>query len=78
MKWTEWADPTWEPVQSLKDTEALEKFECTYGPIEKFNGPEEDTSGAFVGPADAHIMAQRRSRRIMKKTNERNFRLDNS
>ncbi len=33
MKWVGYIDPTWEPVENVADTEALDNYEATYGPI---------------------------------------------
>ena len=30
VKWAGWAEPTWEPVENVKETAALEKFKSTY------------------------------------------------
>ena len=63
VKWKGWKDPSWEPVEYIKDTKALDKFEEKYGPIEYFDGPTKIDTGAYVGQAEPHIMAQRRSKR---------------
>ena len=63
VKWTGWKDPSWEPVEYIKDTKALDKFEEKYGPIEYFDGPTKIDTGTYVGQAEPHIMAQRRSKR---------------
>lgn len=64
VKWTGWVDPTWEPVEYIQDTSALDDFENKYGSIETNDGPTNNTSGAFVGRAEPHIILQRRSKRI--------------
>ena len=63
VKWTGWAEPTWEPIESIRETQALDRFEATYGNIEINNGPENDSSGGFVGPAEGHILDKRRQKR---------------
>ncbi|KAI0991848.1 hypothetical protein K3495_g16339 [Podosphaera aphanis] len=63
VKWIGWVDPTWEPVEYVKDTMALEKFEASYGPIESNDGPPALSIGTFVGPAEQHTVNKRRSRR---------------
>ena len=52
VKWTGWADLTWELVENVKDTIALEKFENIYGPIETSDGPQQPQFGNFVGPPE--------------------------
>ena len=66
VKWTGWAEPTWEPVEYVADTEALKIFEDTYGPITINNGPSESNSGRYVGQAEPHIQKTRRERRKKK------------
>ena len=61
-----WKDLTWEPVEYVQDTEALDKFEAKYGPISTSDGPEVDETGAFVGPAEPQILQKRRSKRLKK------------
>ncbi|KAI0999784.1 hypothetical protein K3495_g8416 [Podosphaera aphanis] len=63
VKWVGWADPTWEPVINLKYTAALNTYEETYGPIETHDGPQEQSAGIFVGPAEKHTMEKRRARK---------------
>lgn len=67
VKWTGWADPTWEPIEYVKDTVALENFESTYGNIKEHDGPPDHSVGAFVGPAENQTKNRRRSKRIMSK-----------
>lgn len=52
VRWRGYADPTWEPVEELRETEAMEAFETTYGPVMKNNGPLEKYQ-AFKKPQDA-------------------------
>lgn len=40
VKWAVYIIPTWEPIENVADTAALEKFESVYGPITKMNGPK--------------------------------------
>ena len=60
VKWTGWADPTWEPIEYVKDTKALDEFEARFGSIESHDGLARNTQGAFVGQAEPHIISQRR------------------
>jgi hypothetical protein len=39
VKWKGWAEPTWEPLENMQDTEALDAFENTYGPADTNDGP---------------------------------------
>lgn len=39
VSWKGFADPTWEPLQALQETEALDKFEKLYGDAETNDGP---------------------------------------
>lgn len=64
VKWTGWADPSWEPIEYLQETSALDEFENKYGPIETSDGPTNNTSGAFIGRAEPHTISKRRSKRI--------------
>ena len=63
VKWTGWVDPTWEPLDYIKDTKALHDFEIKYGSIKENNGPSEEAIGKFVGPAEPIVTRQRRERR---------------
>lgn len=63
VKWVSEADPSWEPVESLEDTKALDDFEALYGPILFNDGPTEENIGKFVGPAEPITMEKRRLRR---------------
>lgn len=63
VKWTGWADPTWEPVSALRHTDALKQYEDTYGPIAQNDGPAHDQFGMFVGPPEAATREHRRQRR---------------
>ena len=67
VKWASEADPTWEPIEFIEDTEALDRFEELYGSIENNDGPPEENAGRFVGPAEKHTMQKRRQRRKKKK-----------
>lgn len=62
VKWVSEADPTWEPIEFISETEALDKFEKLYGPIETNDGPSEDHAGKFVGPAEPNTVYKRRLR----------------
>ena len=41
VKWTGWAQPTWEPLEELQETEALDHFVALYGDAATNNGPLE-------------------------------------
>ena len=41
VRWTGYANPTWEPVEWLQGTIALKAFEDKYGPIQTNDGPRE-------------------------------------
>ena len=60
VKWVSEIDPTWEPVEYIEDTVALDKFEDQYGPIETNDGPSEITVGNYVGPVEAHTAKKQR------------------
>lgn len=62
VKWASEVDPTWEPIEFIEDTEALDKFEELYGSIENNDGPLEEIVGRFVGPAEKNTMQKRRQR----------------
>lgn len=70
VKWKGWKDPTWEPIDYLKDTKALDSYEKLYGSIKNFDGPDNIDSGKYVGPAEPHIMQQRRSKRLVRSMRE--------
>ncbi|KAI0996920.1 hypothetical protein K3495_g11264 [Podosphaera aphanis] len=67
VKWLGWIEPTWEPVENLKDTEALTEFEKRFGPIETNDGLSEMEAGTFIGPAEKKVIELRRSKRKEKK-----------
>ncbi|KAI0991230.1 hypothetical protein K3495_g16957, partial [Podosphaera aphanis] len=67
VKWVGWADTSWEPIENIKDTAALDDFENKYGPIETNDGPPETNAGNFVGPAEKHTVEKRKSRRKKSK-----------
>ena len=52
VKWIGWADPTWEPIEYVKETVALEEFEKKYGSIENNDGYPQESMGAHVGPTE--------------------------
>ncbi|KAI0991220.1 hypothetical protein K3495_g16967 [Podosphaera aphanis] len=68
VKWASEADPTWEPVEYIENTKALDDFEQKYGPITTNDGPSEETTGKFVGPAEQGTAQRRRQRRKGKKS----------
>lgn len=39
VKWKGWKDPTWEPVEYVQETKALDDFESKYGSIMTNDGP---------------------------------------
>ncbi len=39
VQWSGYADPTWEPMEALQNTEAMLAFEATYGPAKYNDGP---------------------------------------
>lgn len=63
VKWVSEADPSWEPIEFIEDTAALDKFEALYGPIATNDGPSETTIGKHVGPAENLTMKKRRERK---------------
>ncbi|KAI0991972.1 hypothetical protein K3495_g16214, partial [Podosphaera aphanis] len=63
VKWTGWVEPSWEPVEYINDTKALDDFEEKYGPISVNDGPNAELVGTFVGPPEAHTKAKRQQRR---------------
>ncbi|KAI0995469.1 hypothetical protein K3495_g12709 [Podosphaera aphanis] len=66
VKWVGWKSPSWEPIDTIKDTTALDDFEEKYGPNETNNGPAESETGMFVGPAESSTVQKRRERRKAK------------
>ena len=70
MKWASEADPTWEPIEFIEDTEALDRFEECYGLIKKNDGPLEENAGKFVGQAEKNTMQKRHQQQ--KKINHSN------
>ena len=42
VKWLGWSSPTWEPVSTLNELEALDDFEQKYGPVGENDGPLEE------------------------------------
>ncbi|KAM4063533.1 integrase core domain-containing protein [Hirsutella rhossiliensis] len=43
VRWTGYAEPTWEPVEWLQGTIAMKAFEDKYGPIKTNDGPRRGT-----------------------------------
>jgi transposase InsO family protein len=39
VKWTGWDEPTWEPLEVVQGTEALDRFETIWGDARTHNGP---------------------------------------
>ena len=63
VKWVSEADPTWEPVEFIEDTKALDDFENLYGPITDNDGPSQESTGKFVGQAEPDTLDRRRQRK---------------
>ena len=66
VKWVSEANPTWEPIESIKDTKALDNFESVYGPITKNDGPSNTTAGTFLGTAEPETVRRHKERRYRK------------
>lgn len=66
VKWVSEANPTWEPIESIEDTKALDEFEALYGPIDKNDGPQDNSIGSYVGPAEKNTRQTRRERKKRK------------
>ena len=47
IKWTGYADPTWEPRENFKDIIAIDKFKARFGSDDLMG---EDNAGAMIGP----------------------------
>ncbi|KAM4061177.1 reverse transcriptase (RNA-dependent DNA polymerase) [Hirsutella rhossiliensis] len=58
VRWTGYAEPTWEPVEWLQGTIAMKAFEDKYGPIKTNDGPREryETLAGTQEPADADLV----------------------
>ena len=67
VKWVSWADPTWEPLEHIQDTAALDQFENKYGSIAYNDGHSEFQVGKFVGPAEQKIAENRRMKKKKRK-----------
>ena len=67
VKWVGWIEPSWEPVDYIRETAALDKFEEKYGPIDTNDGPPETSAGLFVGQPEPHIAKLRQKRRKRRK-----------
>lgn len=63
VKWVSEVDPSWEPVENIQETIALERFEALYGPIDDNDGPFELKVGKNVGPREPKMLEQKRQRR---------------
>ena len=48
VKWAGYAETTWEPLDSVKDCEALDRYEGRFGPIPEANRPLIDSEGDIV------------------------------
>lgn len=42
VRWRGYKDPTWEPVDSVWELEALDEYEARYGPIDTADGPRSE------------------------------------
>ena len=67
VKWIGWADPTWEPIEYVKETVALEEFEKKYGSIENNDGYPQESMGAHVGPPEMETTQKRKKRHKRQK-----------
>ncbi|KAI0991627.1 hypothetical protein K3495_g16560 [Podosphaera aphanis] len=63
VKWVGWVDPTWEPIEYVMETKALDDFESRYGPIATNDGSTAEIAGRFVGPAEPQTINRRRQKR---------------
>ncbi|KAI0991521.1 hypothetical protein K3495_g16666, partial [Podosphaera aphanis] len=63
VKWTGWVEPSWEPLEYINETKALDDFERKYGPISDNDGPSAELVGTFFGPPEEHTKARRRQRK---------------
>lgn len=63
VKYVGWVEPSWEPVEYIKDTIALDKFEELYGNIDINDGPSVTKAGAYVGPAEKYVVEKRKLRK---------------
>lgn len=59
VRWRGYRKPSWEPVEYLAETEALDRFEATYGPIEGNDGPLADYEKPQRGRHDRARRPQR-------------------
>ncbi|KAI0991665.1 hypothetical protein K3495_g16522, partial [Podosphaera aphanis] len=71
VKYKTWAEPSWEPIEYVIDTAALDVFEEKYGPINENDGPDDYSAGAFVGPPEQHTKLLRQQRRRKRPINKR-------
>lgn len=62
VKWVSDANPTWEPIEYIENTKALDDFEAKYGPIAVNDGPPQNSTGTFVGPAEHDTLRRRREK----------------
>ena len=67
VKWFGWADLTWEPIEYVKETVALEEFEKKYGSIENNDGYPQESMGAHVGPPEIETTQKRKNRHKRQK-----------
>lgn len=62
VKWIGWIEPTWEPIDYVKDTLALDIFERRFGSILINDGPASSQAGTHIGPAEEETAQNRRHR----------------
>ena len=60
VKWVSEVDPSWEPIEFIDKTKALDDFEKQYGSISTNDGPSASSVGKFVGPAEPATAQKRR------------------
>ncbi|KAI0994978.1 hypothetical protein K3495_g13203 [Podosphaera aphanis] len=65
VKWVGWVDPTWEPIEYIMETKALEDFESRYGPISTNDGSTAEIAGKYFGPAESQTKQRRQKRRAV-------------
>ena len=58
VKWSGYAQPTWEPLSTLLDTEALDKFEAAHGKITEDSGRGTDN----IYPVDEILEVRKKGR----------------
>ena len=59
-------EPTWEPVEYIQGTKALDDFEREYGNIDSNNGRDSSEAGGYAGQPEEKIKELRRNRKKRK------------